>query len=189
MEKTINNKFGTLEIVAAVVGVFAVSYIGHMINHSSSIVTTNILYCAIVIVLALFSAVFGRYVGLIVGVVGVLLSQYIVPQEQWLITTVAMGLYGASIGAYSNKYHILDGDFKKNEIILLDLISILDNIIVFALLFPLGSFYSGKTDINAEMIKGATEALYISIGSVFVLAPICLIINNVAKKYLNNKSK
>ena len=182
MKKDNHINFGTVEIIAIIVGVLVTSYIGYVAHYSANAEFVEILKYIKILVLAMFSALYGPITGAIIGIAGTAFSQNLIPQPMWVISAIGMAMYGAGIGMYCKHYNILAGKFGFREAILIETVCIIDNIVVFTFYTPLANFFSQKTDILVEMKNGAGFAYYVSIFCLLLLPLICVSISYVCGK-------
>lgn len=82
------------------------------------------------------AAVFGPIPGLVVGLVGHVLSDLVFEGQIWWSWAIADGVLGLGVGLYSDRFGLDRGSFGKKEILLFNLVQIFMNAFAWILLAP-----------------------------------------------------
>lgn len=87
-------------------------------------------------VLAFLSAIFGPWVGAIIGLLGHALGDAIFYGSVWWSWVFPEAVVGIAIGAFAKKFAVRDGGFDKKNIILFNIVQIVANAVAWIGLAP-----------------------------------------------------
>ena len=87
-------------------------------------------------VLAFLSAIFGPFVGAIIGLLGHALGDAVFYGSVWWSWVFPEAVVGIAIGAFAKKFAVKEGGFDKKNIILFNLVQIVANAAAWILVAP-----------------------------------------------------
>ena len=128
-----NKKFGIKEVVAIGIGpaLFVV-----LTEVQIPIGIPNTSLQPRMAVLAFLSAIFGPFVGAIIGLLGHALGDAVFYGSVWWSWVFPEAVVGIAIGAFAKKFAVKEGGFDKKNIILFNLVQIVANAAAWILVAP-----------------------------------------------------
>ena len=128
-----NKKFGIKEVVAIGIGT-ALFVVLTEVQIPIGIPNTSLQ--PRMAVLAFLSAIFGPFVGAIIGLLGHALGDAVFYGSVWWSWVVPEAVVGIAIGAFAKKFAVKEGGFDKKNIILFNLVQIVANAAAWILVAP-----------------------------------------------------
>ena len=128
-----NKKFGIKEVVAIGIGT-ALFVVLTEVQIPIGIPNTSLQ--PRMAVLAFLSAIFGPFVGAIIGLLGHALGDAVFYGSVWWSWVFPETVVGIAIGAFAKKFAVKEGGFDKKNIILFNLVQIVANAAAWILVAP-----------------------------------------------------
>ena len=128
-----NKKFGIKEVVAIGIGT-ALFVVLTEVQIPIGIPNTSLQ--PRMAVLAFLSAIFGPFVGAIIGLLGHALGDAVFYGSVWWSWVFPEAVVGIAIGAFAKKFAVKEGGFDKKNIILFNLVQIVANAAAWILVAP-----------------------------------------------------
>ena len=128
-----NKKFGIKEVVAIGIGT-ALFVVLTEVQIPIGIPNTSLQ--PRMAVLAFLSAIFGPFVGAIIGLLGHALGDAVFYGSVWWSWVFPEAVVGIAIGAFAKKFAVKEGVFDKKNIILFNLVQIVANAAAWILVAP-----------------------------------------------------
>lgn len=128
-----NKKFGIKEVVAIGIGT-ALFVVLTEVQIPIGIPNTSLQ--PRMAVLAFLSAIFGPFVGAIIGLLGHALGDAVFYGSVWWSWVFPEAVVGIAIGAFAKKFAVKEGGFDKKNIILFNLVQIVSNAAAWILVAP-----------------------------------------------------
>ena len=128
-----NKKFGIKEVVAIGIGT-ALFVVLTEVQIPIGIPNTSLQ--PRMAVLAFLSAIFGPFVGAIIGLLGHALGDAVFYGSVWCSWVFPEAVVGIAIGAFAKKFAVKEGGFDKKNIILFNLVQIVANAAAWILVAP-----------------------------------------------------
>ena len=128
-----NKKFGIKEVVAIGIGT-ALFVVLTEVQIPIGIPNTSLQ--PRMAVLAFLSAIFGPFVGAIIGLLGHALGDAVFYGWVWWSWVFPEAVVGIAIGAFAKKFAVKEGGFDKKNIILFNLVQIVANAAAWILVAP-----------------------------------------------------
>ena len=128
-----NKKFGIKEVVAIGIGT-ALFVVLTEVQIPIGIPNTSLQ--PRMAVLAFLSAIFGPFVGAIIGLLGHALGDAVFYGSVWWSWVFPDAVVGIAIGAFAKKFAVKEGGFDKKNIILFNLVQIVANAAAWILVAP-----------------------------------------------------
>ena len=128
-----NKKFGIKEVVAIGIGT-ALFVVLTEVQIPIGIPNTSLQ--PRMAVLAFLSAIFGPFVGAIIGLLGHALGDAVFYGSVWWSWVFPEAVVGIAIGAFAKKFAVKEGGFDKKNIILFNLVQIVANAAAWILFAP-----------------------------------------------------
>ena len=128
-----NKKFGIKEVVAIGIGT-ALFVVLTEVQIPIGIPNTSLQ--PRMAVLAFLSAIFGPFVGAIIGLLGHALGDAVFYCSVWWSWVFPEAVVGIAIGAFAKKFAVKEGGFDKKNIILFNLVQIVANAAAWILVAP-----------------------------------------------------
>ena len=128
-----NKKFGIKEVVAIGIGT-ALLVVLTEVQIPIGIPNTSLQ--PRMAVLAFLSAIFGPFVGAIIGLLGHALGDAVFYGSVWWSWVFPEAVVGIAIGAFAKKFAVKEGGFDKKNIILFNLVQIVANAAAWILVAP-----------------------------------------------------
>lgn len=130
---SMNKKFGIKEVVAIGIGT-ALFVVLTEVQIPIGIPNTSLQ--PRMAVLAFLSAIFGPFVGAIIGLLGHALGDAVFYGSVWWSWVFPEAVVGIAIGAFAKKFAVKEGGFDKKNIILFNLVQIVANAAAWILVAP-----------------------------------------------------
>ena len=128
-----NKKFGIKEVVAIGIGT-ALFVVLTEVQIPIGIPNTSLQ--PRMAVLAFLSAIFGPFVGAIIGLLGHALGDAVFYGSVWWSWVFPEAVVGIAIGAFAKKFAVKEGGFDKKNIILFNLVQIVANAAAWIIVAP-----------------------------------------------------
>ena len=106
-------------------------------------------------VLAFLSAIFGPFVGAIIGLLGHALGDAVFYGSVWWSWVFPEAVVGIAIGAFAKKFAVKEGGFDKKNIILFNLVQIVANAAAWILVAPVLDIVIYSEPTNKVFAQGA----------------------------------
>jgi len=144
--------FSKRTILAIGIGVSLVFVFNRFVNIS----TFDFFSSYGIIILSVFSAIFGPVAGFLIGFISDILFYLSWGAGELWIWAVFSALYGLGVGAFWKYYKVESGEFRMKQAFIFNCIQILTNIIVWVVIFPIFSNLIGYTFNLMDHIKRAS---------------------------------
>lgn len=138
-----NKKFGIKEVVAIGIGT-ALFVVLTEVQIPIGIPNTSLQ--PRMAVLAFLSAIFGPFVGAIIGLLGHALGDAVFYGSVWWSWVFPEAVVGIAIGAFAKKFAVKEGGFDKKNIILFNLVQIVANMLLHG--FSLLRFWTSPSTLS-----------------------------------------
>jgi len=116
-------------------------------------------------VLAFLAAIFGPWVGAIIGLLGHALGDAIFYGSVWWSWVFPEAVVGIAIGAFAKKFAVRDGGFDKKNIILFNIVQIVANAIAWIGLAPMLDIIVYAEPASKVFIQG----IFAFIGDIIII--------------------
>lgn len=170
MRNPLKYKFGILEIVAIVIGLFGIILFepvkSNVFAHSG-VGKTVVEHVWV----ACIAGICGPATGGLIGFIGATAICVYSGEPNWVIYSIALCVFGVLIGRYSDTYGIREGRFDLKSAKLLAAAVVVATIIHEILFIPFAEFIIVKSDLYEILTKRIVSAIYIIIASIVVLIP------------------
>lgn len=174
-------KFGTREVIAAIVSIaiyiivdciqrYAVQ-IGLMAEHSYHFFKLRVL------VVTVSAALFGPFVGVIVAIAGAVIITVMFSGNVIIVEMLAYAINGLFIGYYSDKFGVMEGEFKRIKILDYNVVQFIANSFCSAIFSPLLMFVVYNEELMLSLKKGVESCIGNVIGSGILGTAILVIIS------------
>ena len=154
--KLLDTKFTIKEVVATGIGAALFVVIG-MISIPTPVPNTSIqLQYA---VQALFSVVFGPFVGFLIGLIGHVIKDAMAGYGLWWSWIIASAFFGFILGLFKNRIRAAEGVFEVKDIVNFNIFQLLANAFVWLLVAPIGDILIYSEPVNKVFVQGFVATL------------------------------
>ena len=137
-KKLLDTKFTIKEVVATGIGAALFVVIG-MISIPTPVPNTSIqLQYA---VQALFSVIFGPFVGFLMGLIGHVIKDAMAGYGLWWSWIIASAFFGFILGLFKNRIRAAEGVFEVKDIVNFNIFQLLANAFVWLLIEPVNKVF------------------------------------------------
>ena len=119
-------------------------------------------------ILAFFAAIFGPIAGLLIGFIGHFLVDLTFGWGVWWTWVAGSAIFGFAVGFFWNRYKIEEGGFGIRECIFFNVVQIIANLIVWAVIAPTLDIFIYAEPANKVYLQGLVSAA-LNIGVVLIL--------------------
>lgn len=184
-----NNRFGTREVIEAVIGTIVFIAAGILINYlyEKNIMNPNAIrwICGNVFVLTMVSMIAGPIVGIICAFSGCLILELILMGDVINYRIVLYMLYAYIVGRYSSRLDVCKGNFDGIKLLDYNVIHTLGSIVCYSLMYPVLMFVFADLELKRLINIGVYNTLVAIALNGIIGTPILYLISRTINKKKN----